>query len=231
MTDDRKLELERFFDGELVPDEQARVARELGVDPAAARYIEQLQQLRTLALRHDPSAMVSPARPAPPPWASPPTGRRWVMGAAGGLIAASILGLLWWSRGQEVGPPTRQAVAPPVVDPDAPSVVAPTDRTVASYAATVPLDLDEQLFEWANGALPSPAAAARALIDQAPRRRQRTPAGVEILTLELANSSEVSIQELGQVAVERTGQLRQHSARARGGRRPGHSSPTDPRRA
>jgi TolA-binding protein len=49
MTDPRRLELERFVDGELTADENARIAAELTKDAAASAYVSQLRRMRTLS--------------------------------------------------------------------------------------------------------------------------------------------------------------------------------------
>ena len=64
MTDDRRLLLEQFFDGEVDEARSNQLQAELLGDAEAARYLLQLAALRNLARRHDPAAAVRQTRTA-----------------------------------------------------------------------------------------------------------------------------------------------------------------------
>ena len=228
MNDDRKLKLERFFDGELPDDERVRVEHELTTDPEAAGYVGHLERLRTLARQSDPIDAVASRRLAPGPWLVQPMRRRWGMAVSGGLVAAGIVATIWLvgrglDRADHADPfgPTV-VVHKPIPEP---SVAARKSRV----ADDVPLELDAQRYEWANGELATPAAAARVVIDEGHRRGQRSSSELEILAIELANSPDDSPRDVGRVVAERTTPVRQPPLRGRTVRKPGHATPPGPR--
>ena len=61
MNDRRRLELERYFDGELPLDRRAEVARLLLEDGEARRYLGRLARLRDLARTQQPAAARVPS--------------------------------------------------------------------------------------------------------------------------------------------------------------------------
>jgi tetratricopeptide (TPR) repeat protein len=102
VNEDRRCELERFFDGELPDDHHARVTRELAADKEAARYLETLGWLRDLARRHDPIASSPASRSPIGPWSTAML-RPWRWAALASL-AACFLALAWWAGRRSVPP-------------------------------------------------------------------------------------------------------------------------------
>lgn len=126
-TEDEKLQM--FFDGELTPEEEASVRRDLEASPEGMAQLRELEQLReamkgvaaewsgeldsdALFARIEaqidapviPIERAAPAKPATPPAPAPmPAQRRWrVWGTAGGLAAAAaiFLAVVAWPRQQ-----------------------------------------------------------------------------------------------------------------------------------
>jgi tetratricopeptide (TPR) repeat protein len=88
VTEDRRLELEQYFDGELPAEDRTRIARGLESDAEGRRCLEELRLLRLLAQADDPSAERPVWRPRNAPWE-----RRTVPWRTTGraLLAASLL--------------------------------------------------------------------------------------------------------------------------------------------
>lgn len=226
MNDDRKRTLERFFDGELPDEERARVQHELTADADAAEYIEQLRRLRDLARAFESSDAVPPSRVVPGPWSGRPTRRRWIGPAVGGLVAAGIVAAVWLvGRDPDAARPSGAGAPPAVVNRAVPE---PRDLPPVSGAEDVPLDLDAQRYEWANGELASPVRVAKLVIDQGHRRGQRSSTEMEIFALELANSPDESPRDVGRVVAERTSSMRHPPLRGRAERKPAQGSPPAP---
>jgi len=230
MNENRKRELERFFDGELPPGELDRVERELVVDVEGARYIDQLRRLRQLAVgdvaapSHVCSRPVVVSFPRHESWRN-----RLIAGASAvAAAAAGIVALVWWWDHQAGSTPQFTPAKPAVVskDPQRPKAVD-TDAVPPSPAAS--LALDAQRHVWANGELPSPAVAARLVLDHAAEPARPTPAEAEIFALELANSTAVSAQDVARAVTERTSGTRHPPARNRTNRRPAGSPPSTQR--
>jgi hypothetical protein len=200
MTDDRRLEIERRFDGELDGEgDLSSVAFEtLKIDSEARRHLDRLAMLRELARRHDPASEIPrstfdlPGRRARrAPW--------WLAVAAS---AAAIAVLAW--------PSTR-------VEPPAKLVKTGTTvkSTVRSFEPTIDRPpLEVELYGWANTASRAPKQAARLVLAPASPSRKRSPAD-EILALELANTSLNSRSGVQRFAVSK-------SSKPASAPRPGH---------
>ena len=230
MNENRKLELERFFDGELPPDELDRVERELVVDVEGARYIDQLRRLRQLAVGDIAAPTHVCSRPVVVSFPRHESWRNRLIAGAGAVAAAAagIVALVWWWDHQAGSTPQFMPAKPAVVstDPPRPKTVD-TDAVPPSPAA--PLALDAQRHVWANGELPSPAVAARLVLNRAAEPAKPTPAETEILALELANSTTVSREDIARAVSERPGGSRHPNARNRTNRRPAGSPPSTQR--
>jgi hypothetical protein len=175
MNDEARLELERYFDGELPADRHAEVARLLSEDHEARVYLDRLAGLRALAQRHDPAA----GRPAGLVAISLPSRprrvRAWAIAVA--ALAVSIAALV-------VGRNHSTSEAP-----DAPNLRVVAGPTQVPPEPNPPIRTHEvALYTWANTAQRRPEPAASALL--LPRMYSgKRPAAVEILALELANAT------------------------------------------
>jgi hypothetical protein len=216
VNDERKLELERYFDGELPELHRCRIERELASDITAARYVDQLRLLRELAVRHDPSMKVPIAAERSPVWRQSAVRRLWIVRTAAVLTAVAagaIVGFVSW-QGRNANPREMVPVKNAVVSTNG-GATEHTEPLSASDNSFVQLELDARRFTWANGQAPSPAAAARAVLERGSRRQQPTAAGVEILAIELANAPQVTKQDLGRAITDRPASTRQSPARQR----------------
>ncbi len=95
MNDEFRLELERYFDGELSPDRHAEVARLLSESVEARHYLGQLGRLRSLARCHEFAAgRQSTGRPVQSSSSRSPDPRVWAVAVA--ALAASVAAVLLW---------------------------------------------------------------------------------------------------------------------------------------
>jgi len=232
MNDDRRLELERFLDGELPAPEAAAVGAGLPIDPAAARYLGELGALRRLANRHDPAA-ASPAAPikAPAP--------RRLAATAGAALSVRVADLI----GRAATRAERRLSDRPTIPLPAPPRAARWLAAVAATAASVAI-----LIPWALSRGPtrdhappsiappvvagpppvprpipvpvpdggeSPEVAWHRWANREPRRPEvagralwqsagrHRPAALEVLTLELANAPAAAAGRLQRAAAVR----------------------------
>jgi hypothetical protein len=226
VTETDRVELSRYFDGELTDAERERVELELGRNPAARSYVEHLRLLRALTRDHDPSCAVPPATLGDGmPWRVAPSRTfRPIRWAAGAAAAAAIIVGVWWTNRMWVFPDRDVAVTSPD-QPRSQSTQPPgiteTEVSIPQEPADVPAasDLDAQRLAWANGELSSPTAAARVVLDHRPRHGARPP-HVEILAIELAHVRPESMQEVTRELVERSTSMRQTAPHARPATKP-----------
>lgn len=230
MNENRKLELERFFDGELPPDEFDRVERELIADTEGARYVERLGRLRQLATSDAAVPIRVSARPVVVSFPRRESRRnKWVAVASGlAAAAAGIAALVWWSN-QHEGPTGEPRLAKRAFVSNELPRPKPAESEPVRPSSAAPLALDAQRHVWANGEMPSPAVAARLVLDRAAEPTRPTPAEAEILALELANSNRVSAGDIVRAVTERTNVIRHPPARNRNSRRPARSPPSTQR--
>jgi hypothetical protein len=175
MNDSARLELERYFDGELPAGRHAEVARLLAKDHEAGAYLDRMARLRALAQRHDPAAGCSEGLVVMPCSSRPQKVRVWAIVAA--ALAASITtALVWRNHSTSEVPAARDlvVVASPTQLPPGPN---PTIRTQ-----------EVALYTWANSAHRRPEPAASNLLLPRMRSTKRS-AAVEILALDLANAA------------------------------------------
>jgi hypothetical protein len=174
MTDDRRLEIERRFDGELdgEGDLSSGSFEDLKIDPEARRHLERLTLLRELARRHDPASEIARSRyqlpdrrPRRAPW--------WLAIAAS---AAGVAFLTWPSP--RVEPPSKLVK----IEPPGKAIVRPVEPAFERPP------LEVELYGWANTASKAPKQVARLVLAPASPSKKRSPAD-EILALELANAS------------------------------------------
>ena len=174
MNDDRRLDLERYFDRELSPAQSADILHSLGDDPDASRHLARLARLRVLAQNHDPAAAIAPR----PVVLSLALRKR---SAAAPLIAAAALLLLSI-------PLSRLWIAP-----SSPTIIAPTHPSVSIAAApTAPRPLSNPSLEvgfyrWSNASTRDNEEAARVVLSRVSHSRRSSAR--EVLALELANAS------------------------------------------
>lgn len=178
MNDERRLELERYFDEELPPDRRAEVARLLAGDDEARRHLLRLSRLRALARAHRIEAGRGVARPPR---------RRWSAAAraAAAALAASVAAVVLWP-------------APPALD--VPAVPDPAPAPVAARPGSHPSGREVEAYTWANEAERNPGAAANAIL-RSTRRAERRPASAEILALNLANATPESARAMAPLAL------------------------------
>jgi hypothetical protein len=233
VNDEHRLQLARFFDGELPAEERDRVERELATDPAASRYLEQLRLLRHLADRRDPSSIQCSANLlVVRPWQRAAAARQrarqlaWVAAAA-----AAILGFVWCSK--SLAPRNR---SPAMASPD--THARDSSKSIESRvpdftvspglpAVSPSLELDAQCFAWANGELMSPASAARVLLDARPRHGARS-SNAEVLAIELAHTPPNSSQEVARTLIERSVSIRLAPSLPKAGHKPPAATPATP---
>lgn len=175
MTEARRLELERYLDGELPPDERTRVIRQLVTDLEARNYLDRLRDVRELTQRaFEPD--VSEPHPAlmfVAPESRPP---RWRLPAAAAIVAASAF--LAWEFRETWFPAT--ATRPPSAPPASPAAERPADTLYASFDQERPA---------VDSTAPSKAKIVQSLMDSPPTTRERDT-NKEMLALQLANDSE-----------------------------------------
>ncbi len=187
MNDERRLELEQYFDGELPLDRHTEIARLVSEDGEARLYLHRLARLRNLARSHQPAAGRPASRvlPSPPPEWGAPRG----LAVATVALAASVAAVIVW-RGRMApempGAPASAASVAPA------AVVAPSERLA-------PI-LEVELYTWANRNQRRPETAASAIFFSGSRSRKR-PAAVEVLALDLANAAPGLAEELEPLAV------------------------------
>jgi hypothetical protein len=169
MTDDRRLEIERRFDGELDGLGPASPVE----DPEARQHLDRLSRLRDLSRRHDPAA-TAPRREFKVPDRRP---RRTSWLVVAGVAAAAVLAYV--AVEFRTKPPD---IAVLVVKPAQPPVIT---RPVEPSVARPPLEVE--LYGWANTPTRAPKQVARLVISPGSPSRKRSPAD-EILALELANA-------------------------------------------
>jgi hypothetical protein len=132
--------------------------------------------------------------------------------------------LVWWWDDRAGPKPEFTPLKPTVVSNEPPRTTT-VDTESASPSPAAPLAIDAQRYVWANGQLPSPAVAARLVLDQAAEPARPTPAEAEIRALELANSNAVSAHDIARAVSDRTSSTRHPPARNRTSRRPAGSPP------
>ncbi len=168
MTDDRRLEIERGFDGELDEPEPASPID----DPEARRHLDRLARLRELALRHDPGSLV-PRRSFELPRRSPRRILSWLAVAA----TAAVVTLAFLPEFRS-GKPPRVVLTEPTTKPSA----RPLEPTVGRPP------LEVELYGWANTPSKPSGQVAKLVLSPGPSSKKRSAAN-EILALELANAS------------------------------------------
>ena len=188
MNDHRRLELERFFDGESPGPEAAAVEGGLAADPAAARYLAELDALRRLANRHDPAAGHPGLGGLPTIPFNTPSRNWWRPAVAAAAVLAAAIG--WGLSRDSVEVPTRTTQMPKLVE------ASPAPRSVPEGGESP----EVAWHRWANAKPRRPEVAGRALWQSAGRRR---PAALEVLTLELANAPPGSAGRLQRAAAVR----------------------------
>jgi hypothetical protein len=166
MTDDRRSEIERRFDGE---SDESETLGEFADDPEAQRYLDRLTLLRELAQRHDPASTV-PRRTFALPDHRPRRFPWWIALTTAAAIVIFCAPLFF--RGGNV--------PPVVVGPTG----KPSVRPIEPPAGRPPLEVE--LYGWANTPSRAPRQAARLVLSPAFPSKKRSPAD-EILALELAN--------------------------------------------
>jgi hypothetical protein len=215
-----RMDLGRYFDGELTGEDRERIELQLTRDPDARRHVEQLEVLRKWARAHEPSSLMpATASPILRPWHDT-TRRNWRplrfgMGAAA-AAAAAVLFSMWWMNRFAPLPSGNAGVSPRGVNQAGPAEPIATVQAEPTLASEAPVasDFDAQRFAWANGELPSPTVAARAVLDHRPRHGVRPP-HVEILAIELAHAQPGTTQEFARELVERSASMRQSPTHAR----------------
>jgi hypothetical protein len=185
VNDERRLALERFFDGEADADDP-RVAAD---GPEARDYLRRLGLLRDLARRHDPAADLPSRRPV----VVPPRPRGRIVATALALAAGVLFLFLSFAArsGLRTGrePASLPAGGP---QPTASAGVA-VAATARSRSPRPPLEVE--LYRWANASSPHREEAARVVLSRVASLHGR-PASREILALELANATPGSFVKL-----------------------------------
>ena len=192
MTDDRSLEIERYFDGELADQDRRPVLDRLAGDPEARRHLDRLMVLREVARRHDPAANI-PRRTI-----SPIRRRRPVPSWLAVASIAAAVALLCWPRARVMDPP-RNGTEERSRLRSASSPLPTTDRLSLS---TDRPPLEVELYGWANTPSRAPGQAARLVLGPASAAHKRSPAD-EILALELANATPKARGDVRRFAVSR----------------------------
>ena len=211
MTDHRRLELERLFDGEIAEADRARLLAGVSADPEAVAYLRRLEKLRALAGRHDPASRI-PRRSRS--YSTPPRRARWGWAA---LATAAGIALLVATRDR--GPRPDGLVPTP----------SKSSGMVASGSGRLARPVDVPPFEvsfygWANTKARHAQQAARLVLAPAGASRKRSLAD-EILALELANAGPGVGADLRRIAANRAPRS---SAPASTSARPAPASPRGP---
>ena len=178
MNDERRLLLERLFDGEARADDQ----RSADDDPQARAYLRQLELLRALARCHDPAAVV-PARLSVAVVDRPRRRALTVTLAVAASLMITALAIRF-------GLGTKSGTIPPPAGPARPGRVAATIQVPASRPS-----LEVELYRWANAISPRREDAAAGVLARVVSLRGRSPAR-EVLVLELANATPGSSAKL-----------------------------------
>ena len=178
MNDPRRLELERYFDGELSEADRLRVARSLTDDSEADVHLDRLRLLRELARRHAvPVSQSKPIRHSRPVR----------LAAIAAACAAGILLVM-----------ARQAArSGRDVSPSPSNATIETVRTAPLRAGPA----EGQWYAWANDPASRPESAAERLLRRTPRSRRRA-VSEEMLALRLANDPR-NVTELERAALAR----------------------------
>ena len=172
MTDDRRLEIERRFDGEPAGVGRPEPFEGPLDDPEDHKHRERLARLRDLARRHDPASEV-PQRAFVLPDSRSRRSRWWLAVAATAAAVALLIGRV--SRVDQLAPVV-------VVVPSEKSAVRPTEVAVERPP------LEVELYGWANTPSRASQQAARLILGPGSPSKKRSPAD-EILALELANAA------------------------------------------
>jgi hypothetical protein len=211
MNDERRLELEQYFDGELSPDRHAEIARLLRGDGEARLYLRRLTRLRNLARSHERAARRRASRVLLPP---PPRSRApRVLAVATAALAASVAAAIVW-RGRTASEVPGASSPTTIVAPG--PIAAPPERTT--------LIREVELYTWANRNHRRPEAAASAILFSGARPGKR-PAAVEILALDLVNAAPGLAEELEPIAVLRKSPRGGRGRAERHARRPRPAAP------
>jgi hypothetical protein len=184
VTDERRLELERYFDGELPPDRQARIARRLPEDGEARLHLRRMARLRALARSHETAAI-----PVPRPHPTRPQPAR-VLAVAAAAVAA-IVAIAVVRRGRTSSDDVPGAPGPAAIVAPAP-VVGPS-------VGPAPIR-EVELYTWANRDRRRPDSAARAILRSGARSGKRA-AAAEVLALDLANADSELAEDLEPLAL------------------------------
>ena len=183
MNDEGRLELERYFDGELPADRRTEIARLLAGDAEARRHLGRLARLRSLARSRGPAMSRGVPSLAPRPLT------RAIRNAATAALAASLAAVILWRGGP--APDVPDAVGPP------PIIVSAPGATVAERPVPIP---EVKLYTWANQDRRPPETAANVVLRSSGRARRR-PAAVEVLALDLANATPERADDLEPLAL------------------------------
>jgi hypothetical protein len=208
MTDELRLELERYFDGELPPHRHAEAARLVSEDGDARLHVHRLARLRALARAHESAA----ARPASRAVASRRRIPR-VLAAATAALAASVAAWIVW----------RCRTSSEVPGAPGPTVIVAPAPVVGPSGGPAPIR-EVELYIWANRDRRRPDAAARAILLSGSRSGRR-PAAAEVLALALANATPELAEELEPLALLHKSPPGGRGRIERHGRRPHPSAP------
>ena len=178
IDEERLLELNRFFDGELPEPARSILARGLAYDAEAIHHLDALHRLRRLANRHDPASGVTTLGP----WR-----RRRGVSWRKAAVAAAVVALIGWPKSP--GHPDRPPQ--PVGDVEVATAERPESPGPSPEVA---------LHRWSNSEARRPEPAARALWQSS--RRARRP-GLEVLALEMANAPPGAADRLQRDALSR----------------------------
>jgi len=211
MNDDDRLELERYFDGELPINQHARVIRVLADDHEAQAHLNQLTKLRALARCHD-LAKSQRSHPVSIPRSSRERQVRASVFATAAL-AASLVAIVGW----------RVSITP-VQSTVRRSFVVNTLTPVPPGRSGIIQSREVALYTWANTMERRPEPIATALLSGQMRTRKRST-GVEILALDLANSSAERAARLEPLALLRKATPGGRSRSERNGRHVASGSP------
>jgi hypothetical protein len=176
MNDERRLILERRFDGESRADDPIEAAD----DAESLAYLRRLSLLRQLALKHDPAGTVPPRRPLFVPDRSRGRISAIILALAASVLFMTLLVHNGWRT--DLGPASIPAAS---AWPSVGTTVA--DAVIASPRSPRP-PLEVELFRWANAFSPYQEDAAGVALARVGSLQGR-PASREILALELANTT------------------------------------------
>lgn len=195
MTAEDRLSYERYFDGEVTPEERQQLEARLAADPAARRYLAALRRVRTLMKTYDPAAKLPPSRPV-----VIPTRRRLVPAAiwwSGAVAAAVLLGV---SSFRLMRRPALELAPKPGATPIAGDSVA---ESAARLVRPSDVGLEPAVLAWANQQAPRPSDLVNALRRE--RMRGEAPEADELLVLEAANGGSTLVAQLGHVVGQHAG--------------------------